>query len=85
MQAFPEQRMSIITLGVADRKAATRFYEDVLGFKPFMRNEITFFNLNGFVFGLWELEKIRADIGVMGNTCPQGACPNFAMAYNGTL
>lgn len=82
MGAFPEQRMSIITLGVADRAAATDFYVDILGFKPFMRENITMIDTGGFVLGLWEIAKLRKDIGVMGNTCPQGACPNFALAYN---
>lgn len=82
MTAFPEQRISIVTLGVADRAAATRFYEDVMGFTPFMRDEITFFDMGGMVFGLWDRKKLHADIGCMGNTCPPGACPNFAMAYN---
>ena len=51
MSAFPEQRMSIITLGVADRDASTRFYQEALGFTPFMRDEITMFDLGGLVFG----------------------------------
>lgn len=82
MSAFPEQRMSIITLGVADRDASTRFYQETLGFTPFMRDEITMFDLGGLIFGLWERKKLQADIGCMGNTSPPGACPNFAMAYN---
>ena len=82
MGAFPEQRMSIITLGVADRAAATHFYEEIMGFTPFMRDEITVFDLGGFAFGLWERKKLQNDIGCMGNTTPKGACPSFALAYN---
>lgn len=82
MGALPEQRMSIITLGVADRAAATKFYVEILGFTPFMRENITMIDTGGFVLALWEIEKLRMDIGVMGNTCPKGACPNFALAYN---
>ena len=82
MGVFPEQRMSIITLGVADRGAATFFYSDILGFKPFMRDGITMIDTGGFVLALWDLDKLHKDIGVMGNTCPKGACPNFALAYN---
>lgn len=82
MGAFPEQRISILTLGVADLAAATAFYENVIGLTPFMREGITFFDMGGFVFGIWERSKLHKDIGVMGNTCPEGACPNFAMAYN---
>ena len=82
MAAFPQQRVSIITLGVTDREASTRFYSDVLGFTPFMRDEITMFDMGGLVLGLWERGKLQADVGLMGNTCPPGACPNFALAYN---
>ena len=82
MGVFPEQRMSIITLGVASLEEATAFYSDILGFKAFMRDGITMFDTGGFVLGLWDVNKLRKDIGVMGNTCPQGACPNFALAYN---
>lgn len=82
MGAFPEQRMSILTLGVADIKEATEFYRGVLGLTPFMKREMVAFDMGGFVLGLWDRKKLHKDIGVMGNTCPQGACPNFAMAYN---
>lgn len=82
MGVFPQQRMSIITLGVASLPEATAFYRDILGLKPFMKGEMTAFDMGGFVLGLWDVKKLRKDIGVMGNTCPQGACPNFALAYN---
>ena len=82
MAVLPEQRMSVITLGVADRAASTQFYSDVLGFTPFMRDEITMFDMGGMVLGLWERKKLYDDIGLMGNTCPPGAIPNFALAYN---
>ena len=82
MGVFPEQRVSIITLGVADRAEATRFYEEVLGFRAFMRDGITMFDVGGFAFGLWERNKLQQDIGCMGNSTPKGACPNFALAYN---
>ncbi|MEO9969287.1 MAG: VOC family protein [Hyphomonadaceae bacterium] len=82
MGAFPEQRMSIITLGVSDLEEATTFYRDILGLKPFMRGEMTAFDMGGFALGLWDINKLHKDVAVMGNTCPKGACPNFALAYN---
>ena len=85
MAAFPQQRVSIITLGVTDREASTRFYSDVLGFTPFMRDEITMFDMGGMVLGLWERGKLQADVGLMGNTCPPGACPNFALVLKTQL
>ncbi len=82
MGALPEQRMSIITLGVADIGASRRFYTEIIGLEPFMTEGITMFDMGGFVLGLWERDKLHKDIGLMGNTCPQGISPNFAMAYN---
>lgn len=82
MGALPEQRMSIITLGVSDLGASRAFYSDVIGLKPFMTEGITMFDMGGFVLGLWERDKLHKDIGLMGNTCPQGISPNFAIAYN---
>lgn len=79
---FPEQRMSIVTLGVTDLAESKQFYEHTIGLKPFMTDGITMFDMGGFVLGLWERDKLHKDIGIMGNTCPKGACPNFAMAYN---
>ncbi|MEL7128567.1 MAG: VOC family protein [Pseudomonadota bacterium] len=82
MAVFPEQRMSILTLGVSDMDAACAFYSDVLGLTPFLTEGITMYDMGGFVFGLWEREKLHEDIGMMGNSCPPGTCPNFAIAYN---
>ncbi|MEM9669743.1 MAG: VOC family protein [Pseudomonadota bacterium] len=82
MSAFPEQRFSIITLGVTSVEASRAFYEGILGFKPFMTDKIVMYNLGSIAFGLWERGKLHEDIGLMGNTCPPGICPNFAIAYN---
>lgn len=82
MRALPDQRMSILTIGVVDVDAARQFYQDVVGFKPFMTEGMTLFDMGGIVLGLWERDKLHQDMGLMGNTCPKGACPNFAIAYN---
>lgn len=79
---FPEQRMSIVTLGVTDMTEACAFYEETLGLKPFMTGEIMMFDMGSMVFGLWSRTELHKDIGIMGNTCPKGTCPNFAIAYN---
>ncbi|MEO0884245.1 MAG: VOC family protein [Pseudomonadota bacterium] len=82
MAALPEQRMSILTLGVSDVAISREFYETVLGLQPFMTEGIVMYNLGGFALGIWERCKLHEDIGLMGNTCPPGICPNFAIAYN---
>ncbi len=60
---FPEQRFSTLTVGVNDRAAMTRFYQDVLGFTPMPAPGITFFDMGGVVLGLWEKDKLAADAG----------------------
>ena len=63
---FPEQRLSIITLGVIDRAAMTRFYETALGFKNVGPKQMAMFDLGGFILGLWEADKLAGDAGLGG-------------------
>ena len=52
-----EQRMSLITLGVADLQRAVTFYENVIGWKATASPPgVVFFDLNGVVFALWPHE-----------------------------
>lgn len=79
--AFPDQRLSIITLGAHDRAALTGFYEEVLGFTDFGPPAMTMFDMGGFVLGIWEVDKLAADAG----QAPRGEVPGFkglALAYN---
>lgn len=81
MAAFPEHRMSIITLGVKDRAAMTAWYTDVLGFKNFGPEGMAMFDMGGFVLGLWERNKLADDAGFDN----AGTCDGFkgvALAYN---
>ncbi|MET0546684.1 MAG: VOC family protein [Caulobacterales bacterium] len=57
-----DQRVSFITLGVADVKAATAFYER-LGWRrsPASQAEITFFDLGGMVLGLFGRASLAED------------------------
>jgi len=80
MAVFPEQRLSIITLGVKDRVAMTAFYETVIGFKNIGPPAMTMFDMGGLVLGLWEYDKLAKDAGQ-----PEGAATGFkgtAIAYN---
>jgi catechol 2,3-dioxygenase-like lactoylglutathione lyase family enzyme len=56
-----QQQISVITLGVADLARARRFYAGGFGWTPVFENdEILFFQMNGFVLGIW-LEQALAD------------------------
>lgn len=57
-----EQRLSLVTLGVRDLKKATTIYQ-AIGFSPHPRSseDITFFQMNGLVFGLYGLEALAEE------------------------
>ena len=78
--AFPEKRLSIITLGVRDRDAMTAFYENVIGFENVGPPGMTMFNMGGFVLGLWEADKLAEDAGQIAR--PAEGFRNAALAYN---
>lgn len=80
--ARPEQRVSLITLGVADLKASTAFYRDVLGWTPSSigGGEVTFFQLNGVVLGLYPAAALAADAGVELEA--GGGLRRMALAHN---
>lgn len=60
-----EQRLSIVTLGVADYQRAKAFYEG-LGWRASLDVEQTaFFEAGGAVVVLWSREKLAADSGVV--------------------
>nr|WP_240511456.1 VOC family protein [Novosphingobium panipatense] len=49
-----QQQISVITLGVRDLERSKRFYGDGFGWKPIFENEeIAFYQMNGFVLGIW--------------------------------
>lgn len=58
-----EQRVSLITLGVADIKRAREFYER-LGWQGQEIEETVFFQTGGCALVLWGREKHAADCGV---------------------
>ena len=59
-----EQRVSLLTLGVADYGRAREFYA-ALGWSPALEIEETaFYETNGLVFTLWAREKLSADMGI---------------------
>jgi predicted lactoylglutathione lyase len=58
-----EQRISLITLGVADLDRSRRFYEHGLGWtKRNPQDEVAFYQLtNGLVLALWSRDELAAD------------------------
>ena len=59
-----EQRLSLVTLGVADLDASRRFYE-ALGWRETPRADgVVFFQAGGMVVALWERAALAEDSGV---------------------
>lgn len=60
-----EQRMSVVTIGVADLARAQRFYEQGLGWAVSSADDkIRFFQLNGVIFGLYPWDALAEDAQV---------------------
>ena len=75
-----EQRLSVVTLGVADLERSRRFYEEGLGWKRGNRHtEVVFFQLHGAVLALFSRDSLAADAGVPA----QGSgFSGITLAYN---
>ena len=76
-----EQRVSLITLGVENLQSATAFYERLQWKKSdFSNDDITFFQVNGFVLSLYSILALARDMGE-----PVAKKPSFSgisLAYN---
>ena len=74
-----EQRVTLITLGVADYARSKAFYE-ALGWKVSMDVEETaFFETNGPVVTLWSREKLADDMKIPDDGARWGG---IALAHN---
>lgn len=60
-----EQRVSLVTLGVADVNRARAFYER-LGWEGQEVEETVFFQAGGIALVLWSREKLALDCGIEG-------------------
>ena len=75
-----EQRLSLVTLGVADLDRSRRFYEEGLGWKRSNDGaDVAFYQLPGGVFALWSRPSLAADAGV---TDAGASFSGIALAYN---
>ena len=77
-----EQRLSLITLGVADVSRAQAFYE-ALGWKlgggvNDESDHVAFFQMPGMIVALWGRDKLAADSGVED----PGGWGGVTLAYN---
>ncbi len=73
-----DQRVSLITLGVADTSSARRFYEAMgwTGSSP--DGDVVFFQAGGMVLALWGRDKLAADSCVADG----GGWGGVTLAYN---
>ena len=77
-----EQRLSLVTLGVADLVRAVAFYETVLGWKAAASPPgITFFDLGGVVFALYPHAELAQDMR-LALPSGRGGYEGFALAHN---
>ena len=74
-----EQRVSLITLGVADLALARDFYE-ALGWRSGAEpgDDVVFFQAGGMIVGLWSREELAADSGVEDS----GGWGGITLAHN---
>ena len=74
-----EQRVSVITLGVADVKRAVAFYR-ALGWEPVPddHDDVFFFQAGGLAFALWGRDQLREDSCVEDS----GGWGGITLAYN---
>lgn len=59
-----EQRLSLITLGVADTKRARTFYEALGWYGESPDGDVVFFQVGGMVVGLWGRDDLASDSAV---------------------
>jgi catechol 2,3-dioxygenase-like lactoylglutathione lyase family enzyme len=74
-----EQRLSLVTLGVADLAQSLRFYEALGWRRHGDQAEVAFFQAGGIVIGLWSRESLAEDARVPAGGAGFGG---IALAYN---
>ncbi len=73
-----EQRISLVTLGVADLDAARQFYERLGWGATGPTDEVVFFQAGGIVVGLWSRAQLAADTVVEDS----GGWGGITLAHN---
>jgi uncharacterized protein len=78
-EAVMEQRLSLVTLGVADLDRSRRFYEALGWRRSGDQTEVVFFQAVGMVLALWSRAALAADARV---TAEGSGFAGIALAYN---
>lgn len=80
LEGSMEQRLSLVTLGVADLRRARRFYENGLGWKPgFASDDVVFYETGGPIIGLFGRRELAADAQLEDDDATFGG---LALAHN---
>jgi catechol 2,3-dioxygenase-like lactoylglutathione lyase family enzyme len=76
-----EQRLTAVTLGVADLQRARRFYEKGLGWSASLAGDkdVAFFQANGLVIALWGRANLAKDANLKDDG---GGFSGIALAHN---
>jgi len=75
-----EQRVNVITLGVAYLERARRFYEDGLGWgRGNADPNVVFFQIRGAVLALWSRASLAEDAGLPAD---RAGFSGITLAYN---
>ena len=76
-----KQQLHLVTLGVRDFEKSTKFYKEIVGWRPSSSSneEVTFFQAGGVVISVYQREKLAEDAQVD----PEGnGFAGFTLAYN---
>ncbi|MDR7102520.1 VOC family protein [Croceicoccus sp. BE223] len=72
------QSLAVVTLGTADAARSRRFYGEGFGWRPvFEQADIAFYQMNGFVLGIWDRAALAEDM-----QRPDAAPGAVALAHN---
>jgi predicted lactoylglutathione lyase len=74
-----DQRLSLVTLGVADLARARAFYEALGWSGTSPDDDVMFFQAGGMVVALWSREKLAADSGIKRDV---GGWGGITLAHN---
>jgi len=78
-----EQRLTMVTLGVADLDVARAFYTRTLGWQAFgPEADIAFFHLGAMILGLYPHDALAEDMALAPRSVDPAAYPGHALAYN---
>lgn len=76
------QSLAVVTLGTADSVRSRRFYAEGFGWQPvFEQDDIAFYQMNGFVLGIWDRSALAEDMQ-RPDAAPDTTQGAVALAHN---